>query len=83
MFGTLLNLIMFLKIKNIMEDMQYEEQPVKERKAKKPRSGGGVRKLKELEKCILEQTLLINQAQKYRDDLVAEYNEIAESRASS
>jgi hypothetical protein len=59
------------------EHQQPNEQEYTDKK-KKRSSGSGSRKVKELERAILEQTLIIRQAQDYYDQLVHEYNRLSQ-----
>ncbi len=57
-----------------MEDIDYLEQEIPDKKKRSK----NVKKIKELEKAILQQTLVIKQAKDYYEELVSEYNRLCQ-----
>ena len=58
---------------NESEEQQFNNiEPVEKKKRNK-----NARKIKDIEKAILQQTLIIKQAQEYYDELVNEYNRLS------
>ncbi len=57
-----------------MEEFDYTMNEMPERKKRNK----NVKKLKELERAILQQILVIKQAKDYYEQLVSEYNELSQ-----
>jgi predicted alpha/beta-fold hydrolase len=57
-----------------MDDRDYLEQEFPDKKKRSK----NVKKIKELEKAILQQTLAIKQAKDYYEELVSEYNKLSQ-----
>jgi hypothetical protein len=60
-----------------MEEYHQPNEQEHTDKKKKRSSGSGSKKIKDLERAILQQTLVIRQAQDYYDELVHEYNRLS------